>query len=219
MPFNPRCSPQKKKKNPRWRSRARKILKVTLVKGNSQVEAEVEEVIVVEEEAEEDTKMKDMIIEGIKCYNCGKSGHIVAKCWEKEKGNQQANIVEGNEEEGSLFLTYLNPNINNSIRLKVQLGDGKAVQIEGKGTIVIKTKSEDVTPLEDRRGRRWRLESWKSGGRRGGGSDEFERGGGTGGGETSLRRRCYTFGDWIRQQRLESWRQWRVERAAMGRRV
>ncbi|GAV64656.1 UBN2 domain-containing protein, partial [Cephalotus follicularis] len=106
---------------------------------------------------------------GKQCYFCKKYGHIEANCWEKNgKPKQQANFVEEKSEEGSLFLTYLTPNvsktdvwfldsgcsnhmtgqqnifctIDKSIQLQVQLGDGKAVQIEGKGTIAV--NKEDI---------------------------------------------------------------------------
>ncbi|GKV09408.1 hypothetical protein SLEP1_g20916 [Rubroshorea leprosula] len=101
------------------------------------------------------------------CHFCKKHGHIEANCWEKAK--QQANFVEEKEVEENLFLTSLIPNVSNSdlwfldsgcsnhmtgvrglfrnfnetVKLKVRLGDNKQVQIEGKGTIAIRTKSEN----------------------------------------------------------------------------
>ncbi|XP_077242636.1 uncharacterized protein LOC143883170 [Tasmannia lanceolata] len=138
---------------PRWRSRAKKKMVKALLVKSKQKEAEVEVAVVevaimVMEEAEEG------LIWDIKGMRM-------------EKAKQQASFVEEKQEEGSLFLTYLNPNIsktdvwfldsgcNNhmtgqkdlfrsidkSFQLQVRLGDGKSVQIEGKWTNVVKTKS------------------------------------------------------------------------------
>ncbi|XP_044478092.1 uncharacterized protein LOC123205234 [Mangifera indica] len=102
---------------------------------------------------------------GKQCYFCKKMGHIEANCWRKAK--QQANFVEEKEDEGNLFLTCMNPkeincdlwfldsgcsnhmtgikslfqNIDESVKLQVHLGNDKQVQIEGKGTVAVKTKS------------------------------------------------------------------------------
>ena len=80
---------------------------------------------------------------------------------------QQANFVEGILEEGNLFLTCMDSkeckvdvwlldtrcsnhmtgvkslfcSIDESVKLHVRLDDDKQVQIEGKGTIIVKAKS------------------------------------------------------------------------------
>ncbi|GKV51302.1 hypothetical protein SLEP1_g57970 [Rubroshorea leprosula] len=122
---------------------------------------------------------------GRQCHFCKKHGHIEVNCWEKAK--QQANFVEEKEVEENLFLTYLIPNVSNfdlwfldsgcsnhmigvrslfrnideTVKLKVRLGDKKQVQIEGKGTIAIRTKSGCVYGKQHRNafpiGKAWRV--------------------------------------------------------------
>lgn len=100
----------------------------------------------------------------MKCHYCHKYGHIERNCWEKLR--QQANSVEY-KEENNFFLTCLNSSesindvwfldsgcndhmicskemfqsMNDSVKPQVRLGNDKQVNVEDKGTIMVKTKS------------------------------------------------------------------------------
>ncbi|KAA8532830.1 hypothetical protein F0562_033053 [Nyssa sinensis] len=100
---------------------------------------------------------------GVQCYHCKKYGHIKADCWYKD---QQVNYAAENGEESSkLFMTHFDPNkkssdvwfvdsgcsnhmtgmkslfkeLDETQKLKVQLGNAKEMQVEGKGTVGIET--------------------------------------------------------------------------------
>ncbi|URD85001.1 Retrotransposon protein [Musa troglodytarum] len=69
----------------------------------------------------------------IQCHYCKKFGHMKADCWKREK---QASYVEENEDNSirSIFR-----DIDETHKLNVRLGDNKQIQVEGKGTIEVKT--------------------------------------------------------------------------------
>lgn len=113
----------------------------------------------------------------LKCYYCKKPGHKEASCWKKEedeqKGDQKSNFVEN---EQKLFLAqsaagndagdgvwYVDSGcsnhmssaksmfreLNESLKSKVRLGDGKQLEVEGRGTIAIKTEQGNTKLLYD----------------------------------------------------------------------
>ena len=101
-----------------------------------------------------------------KCYYCKKPGHKEADCWKKEedeaKGGQKSCAAEG---ESKLFLAQSSSNcdngevwyvdsgcsnhmsstkssfkdLNESLKSKVRVGDGKLLEVEGRGTVAVKT--------------------------------------------------------------------------------
>lgn len=99
--------------------------------------------------------------------------HIEANCWEKAK--EQVNFYEEKTEEGNLFLAYMNlkerksniwfldsgcsnnmtrrkslfHSIDESVKSHIRLGDDNQVQIEGKGNIVVTTKSGIERLIQD----------------------------------------------------------------------
>ncbi|KAA8523955.1 hypothetical protein F0562_010614 [Nyssa sinensis] len=100
---------------------------------------------------------------GVQCYHCKKYSHIKADCWYKD---QQVNYAAENGEESSmLFMTHFDPNnkssdvwfvdsgcsnhmtgmkslfkeLDETQKLKVQLGNAKEMQVEGKSTVGIET--------------------------------------------------------------------------------
>ncbi|KAA8524804.1 hypothetical protein F0562_011227 [Nyssa sinensis] len=108
---------------------------------------------------------------GVQCYHCKKYGHIKVDCWYKD---QQVNYAAENGEESSkLFMTHFDPNnkssdvwfvdsgcsnhmtgmkslfkeLDETQKLKVQLGNAKEMQVEGKGTVGIETTHGNVKLL------------------------------------------------------------------------
>ena len=99
---------------------------------------------------------------GVQCHYCKKFGHLEANCWSKEK---HAIYTEKKEEESKLFMACYHVNdefkvvwfldsgcsnhmsrarsmfqdLDESWKMQARLGDDKKVQVEGKGTIAIKT--------------------------------------------------------------------------------
>lgn len=113
-----------------------------------------------------------------KCYYCKKPGHKEASCWKKEEdekkgGDQKSNFVEqeeklflaqhgsNNDAEGGVW--YVDSGCSNhmssaksmfreldeSAKSKVRLGDGKQLEVEGKGTIAITTEQGNTKLLYD----------------------------------------------------------------------
>ncbi|CAL5412844.1 unnamed protein product [Camellia sinensis] len=109
---------------------------------------------------------------GVQCYHCKRYGHIKADCWYKD---QQVNYVAENEESSKLFMTHFDPNntssdvwfidsgcsnhmtgmkslikeLDETQKLKVQLGNAKEMQVEGKGTVSIKTTHGNIKLLHN----------------------------------------------------------------------
>ncbi|XXG60383.1 hypothetical protein AAC387_Pa04g2305 [Persea americana] len=112
----------------------------------------------------------------IKCYYCNKPGHKEASCWKKDedmgKKDQRSNYVEkedklflaksdGSKSDGGIW--YIDSgcsnhmsstkaifkNMDGSKTGKVKLGDGKQLDVEGKGTIVIHTQQGTAKHLHD----------------------------------------------------------------------
>ncbi|KAA8547740.1 hypothetical protein F0562_004169 [Nyssa sinensis] len=108
---------------------------------------------------------------GVQCYHCKKYGHIKADCWYKD---QQMNYAAENGEKSSkLFMTHFDPNnkssdvwfvdrgysnhmtgmkslfkeLDETQKLKVQLGNAKEMQVEGKGTVGIESTHGNVKLL------------------------------------------------------------------------
>ncbi|KAA0038908.1 putative gag-pol polyprotein, identical [Cucumis melo var. makuwa] len=67
----------------------------------------------------------------IQCYHCKKFGHVKVDCWYK---NQRANFAAENE-----ALENNGRELNQGENLKVELENGKELQVEGKGTVGIET--------------------------------------------------------------------------------
>ncbi|CAL5340443.1 unnamed protein product [Camellia sinensis] len=109
---------------------------------------------------------------GVQCYHCKRYGHIKADCWYKD---QQVNYAAENEESSKLFMTHFDPNntssdvwfidsgcsnhmtgmkslfkeLDETQKLKVQLGNAKEMQVEGKGTVSIKTTHGNIKLLHN----------------------------------------------------------------------
>ncbi|KAL4353579.1 hypothetical protein GQ457_06G019510 [Hibiscus cannabinus] len=95
---------------------------------------------------------------GIQCYHCNRYGHIKADCWYKD---QNVNLAAENDEENKLFMACTDANhmpsdlwfvdsgcsnhmtgikslfkeLDESQKMKVQLGNKREMQVEGKGTV------------------------------------------------------------------------------------
>ena len=99
----------------------------------------------------------------IQCYHCRRYGHTKSDCWYK---NQRMNFaVENEEEEDKLFMACMDTNpkigdlwfvdsgcsnhmtgtkclfkeLDETQKIKVQLGNTKEMQVEGKGTVKVET--------------------------------------------------------------------------------
>ena len=109
---------------------------------------------------------------GIQCHHCKKFGHVKANCWNKEK---QVNYAEEVDEESNLFMVHHDADetpsdvwfvdsgcsnhmsgmkaifkeLDETQKMKVKLGDNKEIQVEGKGTVAIKTSHGKVKLLHD----------------------------------------------------------------------
>lgn len=111
----------------------------------------------------------------IQCRYCKKFGHKEADCWSKQRNEQRSNFVENVQEESKLFMTHshitdgsesvwfldsgcsnhmtgtksLFKELDESQKSEVRLGDDKTMQVEGKGTVAIKTMQGEVKVLYD----------------------------------------------------------------------
>ena len=109
---------------------------------------------------------------GIQCYHCKKFGHVKADYWYEEK---QVNFAEKNDEENKLFMNHYDTNevasnvwfldngysnhmsgmktifkeLDETQKNLVKLGDNKDIQVEGKGTVAIKTSNGKVKLIHD----------------------------------------------------------------------
>ncbi|XP_050946857.1 uncharacterized protein LOC127151361 [Cucumis melo] len=71
-------------------------------------------------------------------YHCKKFGQVKANCWYK---NQRANLAAENEasENNGKGLKSVFKELNEGEKLKVELENGKELQVEGKGMVGIET--------------------------------------------------------------------------------
>ncbi|XP_020243384.1 uncharacterized protein LOC109821619 [Asparagus officinalis] len=106
----------------------------------------------------------------IQCFHCKRYGHVKADCWYNE-----VNFAEQNDEESKLFMAYFDTNdvasdvwfvdsgcsnhmsgiremfreLDKTQKMQVKLGDNKNIQVEGEGTVAIKTNNGKVKLLHD----------------------------------------------------------------------
>ena len=99
---------------------------------------------------------------GIQCYHCKKYGHMKADCWYKD---EKMNFAVENEQDNKLFMACINTNhkpsdlwfvdsgcsnhmtgtkslfqeLDETQKIKVQLGNNQEMQVEGKGAVGINT--------------------------------------------------------------------------------
>ena len=112
----------------------------------------------------------------IQCHYCKKFGHKQAYCWNKQKDeNNQTSFAEKTDEESKLFMAlFCDGEVSNDVwfldigcynhmstmrslfkeldeskKSEVRLGDNKKIQVEGKGTVAIKTSHGNVKLLDD----------------------------------------------------------------------
>ncbi|KAK9690531.1 hypothetical protein RND81_09G135100 [Saponaria officinalis] len=111
----------------------------------------------------------------IQCHYCKNYGHKEATCWIKQKDEGKANFVGKVEEESKLFMAHssitsvadniwfidsgcsnhmscsmsLFKDLNEELKSEVRLGDDKPIQVEGRGTVSIKTKQGDTKLIYD----------------------------------------------------------------------
>ncbi|KAH0661062.1 hypothetical protein KY290_029883 [Solanum tuberosum] len=110
---------------------------------------------------------------GVQCHHCHRYGHIKADCWFKD---QKMNFAaEENEEENYLFMACIDANhkpsdiwfvdsgcsnhmtgaksmfrdLDEKQKKKVQLGNTKEMQVEGKGKVAVDTSHDKVKMLDD----------------------------------------------------------------------
>ena len=114
---------------------------------------------------------------GIQCYHCKRFGHIKADCWYKDQNiaDHNMNFIEENKEENKLFMACIDTNcklsdlwfvdsgrsnhmtgtkslfqeLDEMQRIKVQLGNKKEMQVEGKVTIRVGTSDGKVKQLNN----------------------------------------------------------------------
>lgn len=112
---------------------------------------------------------------GIQCYHCNEYGHIKANSWYKDQQMNFAVENEEAEEEERLFMACIKSNMQSSNlwfgdsdcsnhmtgikslfheldetqKIKVQLGNAKEMQVEGKGAVKIETSYGKVKMLNN----------------------------------------------------------------------
>ncbi|KAL3500670.1 hypothetical protein ACH5RR_039763 [Cinchona calisaya] len=123
-----------------------------------------------QDEQEQITEKQKNYKSNIRCYYCKRYGHVMIDCWKREK---QANYAE-DEEEIKLFMAYqdniialsdiwfldsgysnhitgiksLFKELDESHKLKLRVGDGKQMQVEGKGTVAINNGHDEFSKVK-----------------------------------------------------------------------